>query len=67
MNPEDPSIPEQNLPMPEEAVVEPRVLDVVVEPELTPEATDKPTNTLPTTLTAAEDAAAFVAKIFAET
>ena len=66
MNPEDPSIPEQNLPMPEEAVVKPRVLDVV-EPELTPEAADKSTNTLPATLTAAEDAAAFVAKIFAET
>ena len=66
MNPEDPPIPEQNLPMPEEAVVEPRVLDVV-EPEPTPEAADKSTNTLPTTLTAAEDAAAFVAKIFAET
>ena len=66
MNPEDPSIPEQNLPMPEEAVVEPRVLDVV-EPDPVPAAVDKPTNTLPTTLTAAEDAAAFVAKIFAET
>ena len=68
MNPEDPSIPEQNLPMPEEAVVEPRVLDALEpEPVPVPAAADKPTNTLPTTLTAAEDAAAFVAKIFAET
>jgi len=60
MNPEDPSIPEQALPAPQEAVVEPRVVDVVEPEPALP-------NVLPTTLTAAADAAAFVAKIFAET
>jgi len=60
MNPEDPSIPEQALPVPQEAVVEPRAVDVVEPEPALP-------NVLPTTLTAAADAAAFVAKIFAET
>ena len=60
MNPEDPPIPEQELPMPHAAVAEPRVLDAVESEPVLP-------NVLPTTLTAAADAAAFVAKIFADT
>ena len=74
MNPEDPSVHHcASAPLPEGAV-EPRVADGVDALEVV-EAVEMPAvavapdagRTLPTTLTAAADAATFVAQIFAET
>ncbi|MDO8283440.1 MAG: UDP-N-acetylmuramoyl-L-alanine--D-glutamate ligase [Rhodoferax sp.] len=64
MNPDDPlaQIPEPTPP--QEGVVEPRAPEVVNAPAVA--APVETARSLPTTLTAAADAAAFVARIFAE-
>jgi len=64
MNPDDPLAPNPEPTPPQEGVVEPRAPELVDVPAVA--APVETARSLPTTLTAAADAAAFVARIFAE-